>query len=77
VATPREYLIYTKYTITVRYLQGVCVMKKVGSFMVSVPGRVVSFTRLTSAERSDIYQGLWNSAKEEARHYWVRTPQHC
>ena len=44
------------------------------SFTVSVPGRVVSFSRLPSAQRSEIYKGWLNSAKEEARHYWVRTP---
>lgn len=54
-------------------LQGARGLQKVLAFTVSVPGKLIAFARLPSAERKEIYKGWWNSAKEEGRHYWVRS----
>lgn len=40
-------------------------------FMMSVPGRLLSFAALTSEERRAIYAGWWALAKKEGRHYWA------
>lgn len=48
------------------------VLRKVLLFTLSVPGKLFAFSKLPSAERTEIYRGWWNAAKEEGRHYWVR-----
>ena len=51
----------------------------VAKFVLSIPGRLVRFAALSSAERGQVYRGWWTTIKKEAYHYWVsrsRPSQH-
>ena len=43
------------------------------NFILSVPGRLAAFAKLSRAERIETYKGWWQAIKKEAHHYWVRT----